>query len=274
VEPDRAVAIPAPSRVERSTRTSSAASSADVLLALSKSDLRARYGRGWARLLKWLLDPYLLVGVYLLLVVFLLDRQGNDPGLSIACAIVPFQVVTATVINAMSSISLRGSIILNMSFRRELLPISSTLTECIAFGASLSLLALMMVIYGVPITPAIAWFPVAVAATLLVAAAFAYPATLFGLWFPDLKSFAVSFMRVLYFLAPGLIPLAEIHGTAATIVRLNPLSGLFEAYRDALQFGQTPAFWELAIPIGFAVLALAVFVPIYRREQRQFAKLL
>jgi ABC-type polysaccharide/polyol phosphate export permease len=260
--------------VERSTRSSSGASSADILIALSKSDLRARYGRGWPRLLKWLLDPYLLVGVYLLLVVFLLDRQGDEPGLSIACAIVPFQVVTATVVNAMSSVSLRSSIILNMSFRRELLPVSSTLTECVAFAASLSLLALMVVIYGVPLSPAIAWLPVVIAATLLVAAAFAYPASLFGLWFPDLKPFAVSFMRILFFLAPGLIPLSEIHGRAAEIVRLNPLSGLFEAYRDVLQFGQAPAPWELAIPIGFALAALSVFVHVYRREQRQFAKLL
>jgi len=174
----------------------------------------------------------------------------------------------------MSSISLRGSIILNMFFRRELLPISSTLTECVAFGASLSLLALMMVIYGVAPTTAILWFPVALATTLLVAVAFAYPATLFGLWFVDLKPFAVSLMRILFFLAPGLIPLSQIPGRAGELVRLNPLSGLFETYRDALQFGQAPAFWELAIPIGFAVAVLLVFVPIYRREQRSFAKLL
>jgi homopolymeric O-antigen transport system permease protein len=252
----------------------SEASRADILIALTISDLRARYGRGWVRLLKWLLDPYLLVGVYLLLVVFLLARGGDAPGLSLACAIVPFQVVTATVINAMSSIATRGPIILNMSFKRELLPISSTLTECVAFGASLSLLALMMVIYGIAPTTAILWFPLAVAATVLVAVAFAYPAALFGLWFVDLKPFAVSFMRILFFLAPGLIPLAAIPGRAGELVRLNPLSGLFEAYRDALQFGQAPAFWELAVPIGFAVVALLIFVPIYRREQRQFAKLL
>jgi lipopolysaccharide transport system permease protein len=252
----------------------SEASRADILLALTISDLRARYGRGWARLLKWLLDPYLLVGVYLLLVVFLLDRGADAPGLSLACAIVPFQVVTATVINAMSSIASRGPIILNMSFRRELLPVSSTLTECVAFGASLSLLALMMAIYGIAPTTAILWFPLAVAATLMVAVAFAYPAALFGLWFADLRPFAVSFMRILFFLAPGLIPLSEIPGKAGDLVRLNPLSGLFEAYRDALQFGQAPAFWELAIPIGFAIGALLIFVPIYRREQRSFAKLL
>jgi ABC-type polysaccharide/polyol phosphate export permease len=204
----------------------------------------------------------------------LLDRGGEAAGLSLACAIVPFQLVTATVINAMSSVSLRGSIILNMSFRRELLPISSTMTEAVAFGASLSLLALMMAIYGIEPTTATLWFPLALATTLLVAVAFAYPASLIGLWFVDLRPFAVSFMRILFFLAPGLIPLSQIPGEAGEVVRLNPFSGLFEAYRDALQFGQAPAAWELAIPCGFALVALLLFVPLYRREQRHFAKLL
>jgi hypothetical protein len=36
---------------------------AELLLALTESDLRARYGRGGVRLLKWLLDPFALVGV-------------------------------------------------------------------------------------------------------------------------------------------------------------------------------------------------------------------
>ena len=54
-----------------------------MLAASSPSDLRARYGRGRLRLLKWLLDPFALVGVYLLLAAFVLDRQdgaGTEPG--------------------------------------------------------------------------------------------------------------------------------------------------------------------------------------------------
>ncbi len=249
------------------------ASHLDVLWALTVSDLRARYGRGKVRMLKWLLDPYALLGVYLLLVVFLLDRPGDAPGLSLACAIVPFQLVTSTVMNAMGSVELRRSIILNMAFRRELLPLSSTCTECVAFGASLSLLFLMMAAYGIAPTVAVLWLPVVLGANILVALAFAYPASLFGLWFADLRPFAISFMRVLFFLAPGLIPLSQIGGAANTIVRLNPMTGLFEAYRDVLQFGHTPQLWTLAIPLGFAAVALAAFVPLYRREQRQFAKL-
>ena len=70
----------------------------DTIVALTASDLRARYGRGRARVVKWLLDPFFAVGVYLVLVTVVLDRPGEAPGLSIACAVVPFQLVITSII--------------------------------------------------------------------------------------------------------------------------------------------------------------------------------
>jgi ABC-type polysaccharide/polyol phosphate export permease len=54
---------------------------------------------------------------------------------------------------------------------------------------------------------------------------------------------------------------------------VNPFTGLFEAYRDALLYGVSPAAWELLVPLGAAALILLVTVPIYRREQPHLAKL-
>src|ERR671914_188364 len=73
----------------------------DLLRALTESDLRARYGRGPWRLGKWLLDPFALVGVYLLLVTVVLNRGGTAAGLSLACAVVPFQLLMLTTINGL-----------------------------------------------------------------------------------------------------------------------------------------------------------------------------
>jgi hypothetical protein len=42
-------------------------SALDPVITLSAADPRARYGRGPRRLIKWLLDPFALVGVYLVL---------------------------------------------------------------------------------------------------------------------------------------------------------------------------------------------------------------
>jgi lipopolysaccharide transport system permease protein len=254
-------------------RSASVERSADVVLALARGDLLARYGRGPLRAVKWLLDPFFLVGVYLLLVSFVIHRSGTALGLSLACAIVPFQLVILTVMNALMSVATRSSIIANMAFPRVLIPIASCVTETIGFASSLVLVVLMMAIYGVAPTVYVLWTPLLIAATILLAVAMAYPASLVGIWFPELYTLAVSAVRTLFFLAPGLVALAQVHGTAATLLRINPLSGLFEGFRASLLYGRTPAAWELLVPLAWAAVLLAVFVPLYRREQPQFAKL-
>lgn len=234
--------------------------------------MRARYGRGPWQLLKWLVDPFALTGVYLLLVTFVLDVEGRATGLSLACAIVPFQLVIMTVINALDSLRIRSSIVATMSFPRGYIPLASAFTESVAFGASLVLLALMVAVYGASPGAAVVWLPLVLATTVAFAGAIAYPAALFALWLPDLRQFALSVMRTLFFLAPGLVALDQIGGTAKDLVRLNPLTGLFESYRSILLDGQSPAAWELLYPLGFAAVVALLFVPLYLREAPHLAK--
>lgn len=248
------------------------ARSAEVVLTLALADLRARYGRGRLQLVKWLIDPFAVAAVYLVFVAVILDRGGEASGLSVACAVVPFQLFLTTTFRALVTIRERGPVILNVGFRRDLIPTATTLTETLGFIASLTLLGLMMAVYGVAPTPAILWMPVVLATTVLFALACSFPAALFGLWFFELIGFAQSAVRVLFFLAPGMVALAQIGGEAGELVRLNPLTGIFEAYRDVLLYGQSPAAWELLYPIGFSVLLLAFFVPVCRRESRHLAK--
>jgi lipopolysaccharide transport system permease protein len=246
----------------------------DQLRMLSSSDLRVRYGRGGWHFVKWLIDPFALVGVYLLLVTFIFYRRPYAVGLALACSIIPFQLLTMTVANSLGAVQLRQSIIANMRFPRILLPISTALTESLGFAASLVLLALMMAIYAIAPTVQILWLPLVLAITIVLAVAIAYPATLIGIWAPDLTGLVLSFVRAVYFLAPGLVTLAAIHGRTNTLVRLNPLTGLIEALRHAVLYRSRPPAWELIYPFAFAVLVLLIFVPIYRREQRSFAKVL
>jgi lipopolysaccharide transport system permease protein len=244
----------------------------EVLLALTAADLRARYGRGRLRVLRWLLDPFALVGVYLILVTFVLNRPGFAPGLSLACAVVPFQLIMTTVMNAMSAVTTRRSIILNMAFPRTLMPISSALSETVGFMASSSLFVVMMASYGVAPTLEIAWLPLVFATTIVFAMAISFPALLFGLWFRELRPVAISLVRTLFFLGSGLVPLAATSGSVDSALRLNPFTALFESYREVLLFGRAPRVWEIVYPLFIAAALVAIFLPLYLREQRQFAK--
>jgi ABC-type polysaccharide/polyol phosphate export permease len=246
----------------------------DQLRALTVSDLRTRYGRGGWQPIKWLIDPFALVGVYLLLVRFIFYRTPHAIGLSLACSIIPFQLVTMTISSSLNAVQLRRSILANMPFRRLLLPVSTTVTEALGFGASLLLLALMMALYGVAPSLSILWLPVALAETIAFSVAVAFPATLIGIWAPDLRGLMLSAVRAAYFLAPGLVTLSSIHGSTNELVRVNPLTGLFESFRHAVLYRSPPAAWELVVPLAATALILAIFVPIYRREQPHFAKVI
>ena len=244
----------------------------EVLRGLTEADLRFRYGRGPGRFARWLLEPFALVGVYLVLVTLVLDRPGTAPGLSLAAAIVPFQVVILTVANAMEAVEVRRPIILNMVFERKLIPISSALTESASFSASFLLVIVMMALYGIVPTTALVWLPIVVLVTLYVAIAAAYAASLLGLWLREFKPFLLSFVRMLFFLAPGLVPLSETRSDIRALLRLNPMTGLFESYRDVFLYGRTPAAWHLLYPFAIASLILLVSVSLYSSEQRHFAK--
>jgi lipopolysaccharide transport system permease protein len=244
----------------------------ELLLTLALADLRDRYGRGRWQLVKWLVDPYAAAGMYLVFIALIIDRGGEAPGLSVACAVVPFQLFLTTTVHSLATVRNRGSLILNVSFRRDLLPAAVAVTETIGFIASLSLLALMMVVYGVAPTLAILWLPAVLATTVLFALACSYPAALFGLWFRDLQTFALSAVRVFFFVAPGVVALSAIEGSASDWVLLNPLTGIFEAYRDVLLYGHAPAPWELLIPLGYSVMMLFTSVPLFRREEMHLAK--
>ena len=130
------------------------ARSRDLIVALTHADLRVRYGRGPFRIVKWVLEPFALLGVYLMLVTFVVDRPGMDPGLSLACAIVPFQLVMTTVVSSTNAITMRESVILNMRFDRSLIPPTTVATETVAFFASLSLIVITMIAPKAPIEAA------------------------------------------------------------------------------------------------------------------------
>jgi ABC-type polysaccharide/polyol phosphate export permease len=246
----------------------------DLLVSLSASDLRLRHGRGPLVVVRWLLEPFALVGVYLVLLVVVLDRPGESPGLSLACAIIPFQFVISSVTYAMTAVSLRRPIIANMAFKRTLIPLSTAFTESAGFAASFLIIFLMMAIYGVAPTAAFAWLPAVVIVTITLGVGFAYPASLFGLWFWELRPFGSSLMRILFFIGPGLVPLSQTGATTRGYLKLNPLTGLFESFRDVFLYGRAPGAWDLLYPFVFAVVLLAVFVPLYRRDQTDFAKVI
>jgi len=147
-------------------------------------------------------------------------------------------------------------------------------TESVGFAGCFVLLAILMAAYGVAVTPWILMLPVFVVVTMFFAVACAFPAAVVGLWLPELAPFITSAARATYFVAPGLVSLSHIYGHTHDLLILNPLTGLFEGFRDCLLYGQAPQWWELLYPAAFGAAIIAVVYPLWRSDAPHFAKVL
>ena len=129
-----------------------------------------------------------------------------------------------------------------------------------------------MIAYGVAPTPAILLYPFVLALNMLLALALAFPISLIGLWFRELRVFVVELRpRDVLPRAGPRAPLRGL-GDGGALARLNPLTGLFESYRAVFLYGDVPQAIDVLVPLLFSVVLLALTVPVYRREQGQFAK--
>ena len=87
------------------------------------------------------------------------------------------------------------------------------------------------------------------------------------MWFRELILFAMSFVRTLFFVAPGLVALDTVPDDVATLLKLNPLSGIFEGYRDGTSLRPCArGVGGRLIPLAFSVGLIVVFGPLYARR--------
>ena len=214
---------------------------ADILLALTRSDLRIRYGRGPWQVVNWLVNPFALVGVYVLLRVILgRQRRGSGAVAVVRGGAVPDRA-SRRWMSSISAVSLREPVLLNMRFDRMLIPASSVMTESVAFAASFLLFPITMIFYGVAPTPALLWLPVVIAATLVLALGLAWPAALLGLWLPTSKVFAsagpaTAVLRRPEHRRPEQGRPDDVHDW----IVFNPFTGLFESFRHVFLYGDSP----------------------------------
>ena len=158
----------------------------------------------------------------------------------------------ATIARHSTCVRLRETIVLNMPFPRTLLPVSSALTETAAFAASLALLALMMIVYGVAPTVAILWLPIVMLVTVAARRGDLVPRRAARPVVPGPSAVRDQLRARVVLRRAGHRSAVGGRAVVDDWLKLNPLTGLFEAYRDVLLYGDSPAAWELLYPIAWA----------------------
>jgi ABC-type polysaccharide/polyol phosphate export permease len=250
---------------------------------MKKRGVNTLLGNVW-----WVLDPLLLMVVYVVLVTVIgRGRTIPDYPLFIFAAILPWKWFTSAVTDSTMSVVNQQRLIKQIAFPKIVLPIAATTSGIIGFAFGLIPLVLIMLFYADRITPFLLLIPIIAAVQYVFTLGFAILVAAGNVFFRDLGNVVRHLLRLWFYLSPGLYSLAHLddigivreHPLIKAIAAANPFAVLFDSYRNVIYGSEThgpmpPDWLGLFVLLLASALFLAFAGMIFKRLEPSFAKVL
>jgi teichoic acid transport system permease protein len=239
---------------------------------LSRTRLRAQHFDSVFGQLWLVLNPLLLAGVYFVLVDIV--RKGHRPAgffAHLVAGIFAYYFVSGAIRDGTKSVTSGGRLILNSSFPRMLLPLSSVVTAFKRFVPTAIIYIPVHLLSGLPVNANTLWvFPLIFLMTVL-ASGFAMIAATLQVYFRDLANFLPYLMRVWLYVSPVLYFASEVPERYRFLLDVNPIGQLLSAWSTVLYFGDAPGGKAIAIASAWAFGSFVVGALYFMSREREFA---
>lgn len=244
----------------------------DLFYFLAWRDVKVRYqqtllGVAWA-----ILQPLISMVVFTILFGKLarVPSEGEPYALFSYAGLLPWNFFTTAITNASNSLITSTNLITKVYFPRLLVPTAAVGAALVDIAIASLILFVIMPIYGVGLHASLIMFIPLMGLTALAAAALGIWTSALNVKYRDIR-YALPFaIQILMFLTPVIYPVSLVPERWRWVLRLNPLSGIIEGFRDAI-FGR-PFDWNgLAISTVIVILMLIAAAWIFRGMEQEFA---
>lgn len=245
----------------------------DVLVSLVQAEIRERSDLTVMGLTQWFLEPLSFMFVYFALVSAVMGSDEANQLLILMAALLPWRYFSGTVGRGLIVVESHSQLIKNRVFPRMLIPLVPVLGEGVNFVIGLVLFVPLMIHYSIAPTVALLWLPLIIAILMFLSTGITYLTSIFGLYFPGMRGVARNFLRVAFFASTGLVSIRGVaNERVGELLLLNPLSGLFEAFRAVIVYGHSPKAADLLYPLSVGAVLLIAGMWLYASRQHEFAK--
>jgi ABC-type polysaccharide/polyol phosphate export permease len=244
---------------------------------LFRRDLHVKY-RGSVLGIAWtLVNPLLLVGIYVLVFSLLWRARVPHYPLFVLSGLSVWILFTGSLLQASSSLVESAPLVKKIRFPRQLIPLSAVATQVVAFAVMLGILCVACFV-AVPGSRDKFWLSVPLAALVVaLVAGLALAVSSANVVFRDVEHVVAALLLPWFFLTPIIIPLSNLpgavdryHGLVQVLRYANFMTPPIEALRDPL-LGHRPHVGDVVYLCVAAAVALALGAWAFRRVDDRIA---
>jgi len=237
---------------------------------LRRTHVDTVFGQLW-----WIVDPFLQMLIYVVLVTVIFERKVPDYPLFIFCCILPWKWFNTTLKDAATSITARNTLIRQIQFPKIVLPAASLVAGTVSFVFGWVSLGLLLLYYHTHISHWLLMFPVIAAVQFVFTFALALFVSAANTFYRDVQNVLVHALRLWFYLSPALYSVAMISSPGLQdVLRFNPFTPIFESYRNVVYFQAPPDWVGLAAVLALSLVLLVLGIFAFKRVEPGFAKIL
>jgi ABC-type polysaccharide/polyol phosphate export permease len=231
----------------------------------TKYELKAQVSNTILGYLWWLLDPLIHMLVYTILVTVIFETNIQGFALAVFCALLPWKWFTATVSTSSNTIRSKASILQSTYIPKFVLPLTQNYVNFTKFLFGIPLLFPMVYIFDFHLSFHFFEILIIISVNFLFTYGVSLVIAHYGVFYRDLKNFLGHFLRLWFYLSPGLYTLERIPEQFQWIWWLNPNTTFFESYREVIMYSSSPLYQPLLI---WAVISLIIiYFGLYKLNQ-------
>ena len=202
--------------------------SRELIKCLVSSDLKVTYKNKVLGFLWTVLDPLMMMGVYVLLVRVIFQRGGPQFPILLFSALLAWKWFTSSLADSVVCITGRARLIQTVYFPKAVLPISKVLGSLAEYLFSLLVLIPLLFIFRAKITVMLFWLPALLVVQLFLTVGASLLCSCLGIYFRDLQNILRYSLRFWFYLSPALYSVQDrIPDRFQHLYMLNPFAGLF-----------------------------------------------
>jgi len=177
----------------------------------------------------------------------------------------PWLAISEGITTATSSIVSNHSLVKNLAFKVELLPIAGGLMGVVPLIVAMVFLMILIVVDGR--WPELSWLLLvpAVVVQFLLVIGVGFFLSAINVFVRDVSAVLPNVLLLILFFSPIFYPVSAFPSVLQKLAMLNPFYIISEMYREPLLRGTAPSFWSIAY--GFLV-SLIVFLAGLRAFRR------
>ncbi len=244
----------------------------ELLYFLIWRDIKIRYkqtviGGAWV-----ILQPLLMMLIFTLIFGQTLRPSSDTPyPLLVVSAVLPWQLFSRGLTEAATSLVLNERLITKVYFPRVLVPASVVLAGLLDLGIASLLLVVLMAIYGVVPTAAVAALPAFILLAVIAALAVGLWLSALDVQYRDVRHTIPVLTMLWFFATPIFYASSLVPDTWRLWYALNPMVGVVEGFRWSLLDHQGLELGMIAVSASAAAFLFLGAVAYFHHTERSIA---